>query len=132
MKHFIVSIRPGWPQIVETVEMANRELELDDFNMIEGFIEVIPIPSMPGLKLVIDDEGQLKGLPLNIFASELAKIKFPPAEIISPALTVRQFPLDAIVGPALIAKQKGPELWPIDEEDLVMLQKTLFVLSKDW
>lgn len=116
MKHFIVSIRPGRPQIVEVVEMANRELELDDFyDTIDGFIEIIPT-IIPGLKLVIDDCGKLKNYQLNILASELAQL----------------FPFDQIVGPAMIAKQKGPELWPLDESDLSKLHEALFKYAQDW
>ena len=110
MKHYLVTLSPEWSRIVYVVEMENRELELGDFyNAIDGFIEIVPIPSMPGLKLVIDDCGKLKGLPLNFFASELAEF----------------FPLDVIVGPALIVKEKGPELWPIDEFDFAKIQDVL-------
>lgn len=114
MKHYLATLRPERPRIIDVVEMQNRELELEDFyNVIDGFIEVIPIPSMPGLKLVIDDCGKIKNLPLNIFATELAN---------------HTFLLDAIVGPALIAKQRGQELWPLDESDLSKLHE----YSKDW
>lgn len=109
MKHYLVIIRQTLPFAIDAFEMNGRELELDDFyKVINGFIEVIPIPSMPDLKLVIDDCGIMKNLPLNIFATELAN---------------HTLLFDALVGPALIAKQKGPELWPLDESDLSKLHE---------
>lgn len=117
MKHFIVTIKPERPQIIDVKEHDATPLELDDFySRIDGMIEIVPLPAIRDLRLVIDDCGKLKRLPLNICATELAEL----------------FPMDEIVGPAVIAKQCGEELMPINEDELAELYYQLFNIDREW
>jgi Domain of unknown function (DUF3846) len=56
---------------VITVEPKNgTDFQLDELNeFVDGYIEVIRPPSMPGVIMVINEEGKLKGLPYNVVAT---------------------------------------------------------------
>jgi hypothetical protein len=57
---------------VTTVRPKNgMDFQLDELNeMVGGYIEVIRPPGMPGVIMVINEEGKLKNLPHNAIASK--------------------------------------------------------------
>jgi hypothetical protein len=73
---------------IETVEPASGKKFTNEevWEIIGGWYEVVPIPDNSG-KLLVDEEGLLKGLPANKNASTLVNIP--------------------IVGPALWTKGEG-------------------------
>lgn len=53
--------------------MPTRKPELQDLQRaVGGYIEYVPIPAMPGLRMVVDEEGLLKDKKYNAMASEIA------------------------------------------------------------
>lgn len=50
-----------WPPTLEDLQSA-----------VGGYIEYVPVPALPGLVMVVDEEGTLKHKPLNAYASEIA------------------------------------------------------------
>lgn len=85
-KRYNVLIRPeGRVQIIE------HDDSLDFYrSYIRGFIEIVRVHD--DIVMVIDDEGKIKDLPVNIMASWLYDTD------------------DYIVGPAILDKRRGPEL----------------------
>jgi len=69
-KHSAKLIKPDGSVI--TVEPENgTDFRLDELNrFVEGYIEVIRPPGMPGVIMVINEEGKLKGLAHNAVASK--------------------------------------------------------------
>lgn len=54
-----------------------------------GFIELVAVPSQPGMVLVVDDEGNLKGLALNLTATGLAGKPIVGPAVLTPRAWVR-------------------------------------------
>ena len=86
VKKYNVLIRPeGQIQIIE------HDDSLDFYrSYINGFIEIVRVHD--DVVMIIDDEGKIKDLPVNILASWLYNCE------------------DYIVGPAILDKRAGPEL----------------------
>lgn len=97
-KRYNLILGDGFPQIA---------VHSDDLKFyqkhIKGLIEIVNI--FQDYVLVIDDEGKLKDLPLNIDASLLYG---------APGLE------DYIVGPAIVDKRSGPDLIGLTLDECVM------------
>ena len=110
-KRYNLILGDGFPQIT----VHSDELEFYQKH-IKGLIEIVNI--FRDYVLVIDDEGKLKDLPLNIDASLLYG---------APGLE------DYIVGPAIVDKRRGPDLIGLTLDECVMFVDYLngFQTQKD-
>lgn len=68
-----------------------------------GYIEVVPA-AMSGLVMVVNEEGKLRGLPFNDTATDLHRGY-----------------AESIVGTAVVMKQDGPDLGPLDRDELTRI-----------
>ena len=87
-------------KIIEDVKNEPSLKEAQDF--VGGMVECITFPN--GDLLIINEEGKLKGLPLNPEATLLWKITFDNDNYI----TGRK---DVVVGPAILIKANALKRW---------------------
>tara|TARA_B100000519_G_scaffold2892_1_gene2956 strand:- start:43 stop:348 length:306 start_codon:yes stop_codon:yes gene_type:complete len=71
-------------------------------DFVGGYVEGIPFPN--GDYLIVNEEGKLKGLPLNPEATALWKATFDNDNFI----TGRN---DFVVGPAILIKKSAQKIW---------------------
>jgi len=58
---------------VQDFEFVGSEPSLEELQQaVGGFIELVPTPTLPGHIMVVDEEGLLKGRPLNQKATLIA------------------------------------------------------------
>lgn len=87
------------PDQVEVLQVRRSDLDDLDFfhKYIKGFIEIVRLHD--DVVMIVDDEGKMKGLPLNKAATCLYNCD------------------DIIVGPALVMKCRGPDLVPMTADE---------------
>ena len=94
----VVIKNPGFS--AKTWEIENRLETLQDIG--DGYIEMIPISKT--IVLIVNEEGKLKGLPVNFYLRDLR---------------------DYIVGPAIFAGVKGEDLTSLSDSQAKRLMKEL-------
>lgn len=110
MERYAMIMRPGeemmllhcWPG--DTLELQMMQ------EIVGGYIETVPVAldekwsgeAGVGLQMIINEEGKLMGLPLNVAATEMANIR-----------------KDCIVGTAILMGTKGENIIGLTEEAAV-------------
>lgn len=104
-EQFVILIQPDQVEVLQV-----RRSDLDDLDFfhryIKGFIEIVRVHE--DVVMIVDDEGKMKGLPINKAATCLYNCD------------------DTIVGPALVMKRRGPDLVPMTAYEAA---RELFVIQ---
>lgn len=95
-EQFAILLQPD-----QVVVLQVRRSDLDDLDFfhryIKGFIEIVRLHD--DVVMIVDDEGKMKGLPINKAATCLYNCD------------------DVIVGSALVMKRRGPDLVPMTADE---------------
>ena len=95
----VIYKKPGEAPEIREVENDLKPLQ----ELVGGYIETIPIN---GITMIINEEGKLKGLPVNF-------------------LMVGNGYAQAIVGPVIFCRSEGFDFTSLQDEDIEMIQEVL-------